>query len=511
MVTQTLTASELKKNLGNRWWRLNNLYWILDKYGKPVLFRPNRAQRRYLQNRHYLNVELKARQMGFSTVIQVDMLDRCLFNTNWNAGVIAQDLDTAGDIFENKLKFAFENLPRPLLDRFATKQDNARKLKFANGSSVTVGTSLRGGTLQQLHVSELGKIAARYPQKAREIRTGAFNTVAEGNLIDVESTAEGNEGEFFDRVQVAREHTDLALIEGRPLRKLEWKFHFFAWWQDPGYMTDPSGITIPHRLREYFERLQKEHGIKLMPGQKAWYVLKEADQGREDMHREYPSHPDEAFEVAIEGAYYAPQIRELRQAGRLTSVPVSDQLQVHTAWDLGMNDATAIWFFQVIGREIRVIDYYEHSDASLAHYAQVLRDKGYSYGRHFGPHDLEVRELFSGGEETRTRRLIALEDHGINFEVVPRISDMREGREAVRQRLPLCVFDQGRCEHGIKALENYKREWLANRGTYSNQPRHDWASHGAKAFETMARAPIFGIQTNQARPVQTGVGMGAWT
>lgn len=511
MGTPTLTATDLKRNLKNRWWRLNNLYTILDKKGKPIRFRPNRAQTWYLQNRHYLNVELKARQMGFSTVIQIDMLDRCLFNTNWQAGVIAQDLDTAGDIFDNKFKFAFESLPEPLRRRFATRQDNARKLKFANGSSVTVGTSLRGGTLQQLHVSELGKIAAKYPAKAKEIRTGAFNTVAEGNLIDVESTAEGNEGEFFDRVAIAREHTDKAAAEGRPLRKLEWKFHFFPWWHDPGYMTDPTGIVIPHRLIQYFDKLKKEHGIRLMPGQKAWYVLKEADQGSEDMHREYPSHPDEAFEVAIEGAYYAAMIRELRQAGKLTAIPVTDQLLVNTAWDLGMNDATAIWFFQVTGREIRVIDYYEHSDASIAHYAKVLRDKGYRYGRHFGPHDLEVRELFSSGEETRTRKQIAADDHGIQFETVERISDMREGREAVRQRLPLCVFDQARCEAGIKALENYKRQWLADRGTYSNHPLHNWASHGAKAFETLARAPIFGTNFTQARPVQQGAGMGAWT
>src|SRR5690554_5579563 len=108
------TAEELKRNLGDRWWRLNNLYWIIDKHGKPILFRPNRAQRRYLASRHYLNAILKARQMGFSTAIQIDMLDRCLFNTNWNAGVIAQDLDTAQDIFDNKLKFAFERLPEVL-------------------------------------------------------------------------------------------------------------------------------------------------------------------------------------------------------------------------------------------------------------------------------------------------------------------------------------------------------------------------------------------------------------
>lgn len=507
-----MKAQELKEKLANRWWRLNNLYYILDKRGRPVLFRPNAAQTYYLQHRHNLNSILKARQLGFSTAIQIDMLDRCLFNTNWNAGVIAQDKDTAIDIFDNKVKFAFDRLPPALQRKLAPSQDSARKLQFANGSSITVGTSLRGGTLQQLHVSELGKIAAQYPMKAKEIKTGAFNTIAEGQLIDVESTAEGQEGEFYDRVKLAQKHTDAAKQEGRELRSMEWKFHFFAWWQDPSYSTNPKGVAIPQRLMLYFDRLKSEHGIKLLPGQKAWYALKEEDQGAEDMHREYPSFPDEAFQVAIEGAYYAQMIRRARQDGRLTKVPVADGVPVHTAWDLGMNDMTSVWFFQVFGREIRLVDYYENSDAGFSHYAQLLGKKGYFYGNHYGPHDLEVRELFSSdGEAPKTRQEIALQ-YGIEFQVIPRLADMRDGREAVRQVLPQCVFDQEQCAEGIKALEHYRREWNQAKGVYSNQPRHDWSSHGAKAFETMARAPLFSGQgTRQARTVRQSGRMGAWT
>lgn len=506
-----MDTEELRKNLGDRWWRLNNLYYILDKYGKPILFKPNAAQAGYLKNRHYLNCILKARQLGFSTAIQIDMLDRCLFNSHWNAGVIAQDKTTAEDIFENKIKFAFDRLPEVLRKKFTTTSDSKRKLQFTNGSSVTVGTSLRGGTLQQLHVSELGKIAAKTPQKAREIRTGAFNTVAEGNLIDVESTAEGQEGEFYDRVNIARKHSDAAQSEGRKLRPMEWKFHFFPWHEDKAYTTDPSGITIPARLNAYFKKLYKEHGIKLTLGQRAWYALKEEDQGPEDMHREYPSFPDEAFQVAIEGAYYAGKIRELRQKGLITTIPVSDGLPVNTAWDLGMDDATSIWFFQIAGREIRLIDYYENNDAGFSHYAQVLKEKGYFYGSHYGPHDLEVRELFgSDGEKPKTRREIAM-GYGIDFTVVSRVPDMREGREAVRQILPLCAFDESNCADGIKSLEHYRREWNASKGVYSNQPRHDWASHGAKAFETMARAPLFTQGFTQGAREVKKRSMKAWT
>lgn len=503
------TATELKRCLSDRWWRLSHLYWILDKHGKPVIFRPNLAQRQYLTSRHFLNVNLKARQLGFSTAIQIDMLDRCLFNSNWKAGVIAQDLDSAGDIFNNKLKFAFESLPKALRERFATKQNNARRLEFTNGSSVTVGTSLRGGTLQQLHVSELGKIAAKYPDKAREIRSGALNTVAPGQLIDIESTAEGQEGVFYDMVQLARAQTDAAIAAKAKLKAMEWKFHFFAWWQDSTYMVDPSDVTIPARLVDYFRRLELERDIRLLPGQRAWYALKEREQGAELMKREYPAHPDEAFEGTTQGAYYADQIRELRTAGKLTAVPVSKEMPVHTAWDLGMNDQTAIWFFQIFGREIRLVDYYEHSDASFAHYARVLTDKGYWYGHHYGPHDLEVRELFSSADVPQTRREIAAQ-HGINFITIPRVSDMRDGREAVRRTLPQCVIDDERCDQGVKCLENYRRDWNQTKGVYSDQPRHDWASHGAKAFETLARAPIFGSSTTRARQIARR-SMAAWT
>lgn len=509
-----MDVETLKANLRDRWWRLNNLYHILDKYGNKVLFKPNLAQTGYLQNRHFLNCILKARQMGFSTAIQIDMLDRTLFNTNWNAGVIAQDRNTAEDIFENKVKFAFDNLPDVLRKKYATKQDNARRLQFTNGSSVTVGTSLRGGTMQQLHVSELGKIAIQYPKKAREIKTGAFNTVAAGNLIDVESTAEGQEGEFFDRVQIARKHTDQAKSENRPLHKMEWKFHFFPWWQDPNYQVSPEGITIPPRLTRYFKKLFKEHGIVLTPEQRAWYALKEEDQGDEDMYREYPSHPDEAFHVAIKGAYYASKIRELRQKGLITRIPIADGLPVHTAWDLGMNDMTSIWFFQIVGREIRLVDYFEDSDKGFGYYAKILREKGYYYGEHYGPHDLNVRELFgqgSDGEEPQKRVEIAA-GYGIHFTVVPRLQDMREGREAVRQILPTCAFDEENCADGIKGLESYRREWDQLKGVYSNQPRHDWASHAAKAFETMARAPLFAYRRTDSRERNIVTGkMGAWS
>ena len=493
--------AELVEKFSDRLWRLNNLYWIVDKSGNPVQFIMNRAQRRLLKAMHNRNVILKARQLGFSTFVQLYMLDAELWNSNMAGGVIAQDRESAEDIFTNKVRFAYDRLPQAIQAHLAPKQDSVRKLTFRNGSSMTVGTSMRSGTLQMLHISEMGKIAAKFPDKAREIVTGSMETVPLDGIVWVESTAEGREGAFYDLVQRARNLQD----SGRPLGPLDFRFHFFPWWEEPSYRDDPERAVIHPPLREYFDELEKKHGIKLTPEQKAWYAGKEATLG-EDMKREHPSHPDEAFEQAIVGAYYASQFRNLRQQRRITSVPHSPELQVNTAWDLGMSDSTAIWLFQVHGREIRVIDYIEDSGEGIAHYAELLKkrseEKKYRYGRHFAPHDINVRELGSG----ISRLEVALE-HGIRFEVVPRIERQADGIQAVRQVLPLCWFDEEKTTEGVKALEHYRKQWDERLGTYKSQPLHDWASHGSKAFETLARADVFRSAVREPVEVKTKVMM----
>lgn len=494
----------LAEKLKDRVWRLNNLYYILGKDGNTVRFRMNRAQRRLLKRMHHRNVILKARQLGFSTFIQIYMLDRCLFNSNQHAGVIAQDLEKAEDIFTNKLKFAFERLPEALQEALAPSQDRAKQLRFSNGSTISVGTSMRSGTLQMLHVSEMGKIAAKHPEKAREIVTGSFEAVPQGGLIWVESTAEGREGRFFDLVKEARDTQD----SGRQLTKMDWRFHFFPWWEEPGYRLDATGVVLHPHLVKYFDELEAKHGIKLDLEQKAWYAAKQRGMG-DDMRREHPSHPDEAFEQAVEGAYYASQFRSLRRKGQITQVPLTEGFPVHTAWDLGINDSTAIWFAQVIGREVRLIDYLEDHGEGLAYYARLLderaRDRGYHYGRHFGPHDIDVRELGTG-----VKRIDTALAHGIRFEVVPRVKVDADGREAVRQFLPTCWFDESACAEGIKALEHYRRAWNEKLGSWHAHALHDWSSHGAKAFETLARADLFGTFEARPREVQQ-VSLTAWS
>jgi hypothetical protein len=155
--------------------------------GTTTPFRLNWAQAELLSSLHECNLILKARQLGFTTFIQLFMLDACLFNSNIRAGTIAHRLDDARTIFRDKVKFPYDNLPDMLKAARPIVRDSADELVFGNNSSIRVSTSMRSGTLQYLHISEYGQVCARYPDKAREIRTGALNAVQAG-----ESTAEGN-------------------------------------------------------------------------------------------------------------------------------------------------------------------------------------------------------------------------------------------------------------------------------------------------------------------------------
>jgi hypothetical protein len=191
--------------------------------------------------------------------------------------------------------------------------------------------------------------------------------------------------------------------------------------------------------------------------------------------------------VEVRGAYYWQWIFQASKQGRIGSVPADPSAQVHTAWDLGMDDSTSIIFYQKIGKEFRLIDYYEENGVGLNHYAQILQEKSrkdkYIYGSHYAPHDIEVREMSSG----RSRRDVA-RDLGISFILVPRVRAKEDGIEAVRNTLPFCWIDSVRCEQLISCLENYRKQYDEKLDIYREQPVHDWSSHGADAMQTLALA-----------------------
>lgn len=496
------------KLLSDQYWRLNNLYKILDKDGRRITFKMNRAQERFFHDMHYRNVILKARQLGFSTFIDLYILDTCLFRPGIEAAIIADTQNNAEEIFRRKIMYPYEHLPSDLRQAIPPKtgtKGSAGQLQLANESIMNVTVSARSSTAQIIHSSELAKMAATHPDKADEFVSGTLGAASSNRaMIFMESTARGNRGVFFDYCQTAM-RTDREVEEGSRVRSnLDWKFHFFPWWEEPEYIL-PGPINTPSEVINYFNRLKADHNIDLTAEQRNWYAMMWIERGEERMRSEYPSYPDEAFEQSIEGSYFAKQMQKLRTLGQVTDVPYDSRLMVDTWWDIGMNDTTCIWFTQSVGREVRIIDFYENKDEGLEHYRDVLQGKGYVYDKHVGPHDLEVREFGTGS--SRYQAALQL---GIKFTVIPRPGSKMDSIQAVRGILPICWFDKKKCADGIVHLELYSKQLDAKRGVYRNTPKHDEHSHAADAFQTFARGHSFVEKLGNQMAVPVGRSSFSW-
>jgi len=206
-----------------------------------------------------------------------------------------------------------------------------------------------------------------------------------------------------------------------------------------------------------------------------------ADARKSMSEDQYEAEYECSFQAAVIGAYYGREMQQAERDKRITRVPWEPKLQVHTAWDLGIGDSTAIWFAQFSGREVRLIDYIENSGVGLDWYARALRDRPYVYGEHILPHDAEVKELGTGVSRLETLQSLGLQ----NTRIIPAQS-VEDGINGVRVLIPTCWFDAEKCERGINALRNYRREYDEKLKAFKTRPLHDWSSHGADAFRYLA-------------------------
>lgn len=481
-----MNDAELKHRLADPLWRIRNLYTIVDDEARELPFIPNAEQELLLRRLHNSNLVLKARQLGFTTAIDLLALDQCLFNRNFTSSIIAQSLPDAQRIFRNKVLKPYKALPRLVREFCPIKSASASEIVFENGSAISVGTSARGSTTQLLHVSEMGKIARRYPEKAAEIVSGAFEAVPLSGLKFVESTAEGRSGWFFEAVMEAMRRRQ----QGAKDTPLDWRLHFYPWWTKASYRVDASMVVLTDADRRYFAELQAKHGIKLDAAQQAWWVAKRKTL-LDLMFREYPSHEEEAFQASVAGMIYAAEMKVLRLLGRVGSVPLRPEFQVNTFWDFGVNDHNSIWLHQRVGSRNRFVRFFQDQNKGLRHYWQLLEgwrvENGAKWGMHFLPHDADQR--MQGAEVfTRKQTLVELGMAESRIKVVPRISDINTGIDLVKRMLPDCEFDEEGCPEGIDCLDNYSREWDDNLGDWSRSPRHDKYSHGADSFRQFAQA-----------------------
>jgi len=489
------TASDL----ANPYWRLNNLYYIKNKQGEKVKFRFNWAQELLYKGMWYMCLILKVRQLGITTLIQIFMLDRCLFNSNINAGVIAHNREDAQKFFKDKIKFAYDNLPAELKQRIPANNDSAGELSFANGSSIRVGTSLRSGTYQYLHVSEFGKICAKYPDKASEIITGSLNTVAAGQFVFIESTAEGDWGHFYDLCMQYKNYPESELTE------LDYKFFFFNWINHPEYRLK-ADVKIPADLEAYFIDLEHQLGIELTSEQKAWYTKKKGTQ-KSKMKQEYPSTVDEAFEQISEFAVYGEQIGKVLEEDRFCKLPVTANRPVDVFLDIGKStkaETTCAWFMQHNEPWYDFVDYYQNQLKPVGVYVKEIRDKGYNLGRWFIPHDADNQRDYD--MKTFKDRLISAGVKEDRIVVVPRVDQIKTGIDMMKEKFPACRFDETKTKDGWKALKAYRYEWDEKKAVLG-EPVHDWASHPSDAIRQMAQGYKPEDAEDEEFDIPAGVGL----
>lgn len=486
--------AEIEKLLLDPVWRISNLYKIVVKKGKILPFRPNEAQRKLLRWVFELKLKriliLKARQIGFSTVIEIIALDKALFSKNQQISIIADTDENAKKLLSRMVKFAYEKLDPDFKIGAGDLVNNVKSLSLENGCTIHASTRARSGTFQFMHISELGKISHKDPERAKEIKTGALPSVPPTGQIFIESTFEGGKGGlFYDMIKTAMETPDEHKTD------LDYHFLFFPWFDDPGNVIDGDFSQIDDERWEYFNELEESLKIDLSFEQRLWYYKTKQILG-DDMQKEYPSTPEEAFEVKVSGAYYDKEMSKMRAEGRICPVPHDPAVPMFTFWDLGMSDYMCIWFIQFVGREIHATNYYENEGEGFPFYKKILdqyqKDTNCVYGGHYAPHDIKVRELLSDG----ISRLEGALKIGIEFTEVS--SDKVDiGIREVRNILGRTLMDKDKCSHGINCLESYHKRTDEKNNIFWPVPVHDWSSHCADAKRTLAMALAKGLISNQ--------------
>jgi hypothetical protein len=471
----------IKEKLGSKLWRMNNLYTIRNKEGDKMIMKLNHSQMKVLKKyKHNRKLILKSRQQGISTLFLAYYLDDCWFKPGYQAGIQSYGLDESEKL-SIRAELMWDDLSQDIKDLMGLSvvANNSKGMTFSNGSILKIG-NFRGDTLQGLHVSELGKIAKKYPEKAKELKTGAFQAVGKNNKITVESTGEGKSGMLFDMWIKAEKHK----AQGKPLTPLDFQPIFLSWLEDPDCTLDQE-VDIPREVTQYLDDIEVVLDIKLTKQQRWWYAKKK-EELTEDMTQEYPTTPDEAFLSGKDGSYYLKlYIEHILKPKHLIKDLYDPQLKVHVVMDLGYNDTMVLLFFQQWTDGVRIIDEYHTNGEPISHYVDMLFEKrdtlGYKYGDIFGPHDIEVTSLNDG----KSRKDIFYE-YGIVVYPLKKQS-VHDGIELVRKWIPKTWIDQD-LTYIHDTYVNYRKQWDEKAGVWKDKPLHNEWSNPADAIRYMCQA-----------------------
>lgn len=508
----------------------SGLYVIENKSGNKMPFEMNYAQHIvYAASlRHSRIIVLKSRQQGISTLWLLSYIDDGITNDSFAIGLMSQGKKESQTLL-SRTTVALEGLPGAVVKLLGISviKNNSEAISFSNGSIMYIQTSFRSGTLQRLHISEMGKISAKYPEKARETKSGSLQAIAPGNTVVVESTAEGRKNEFYKMWHEAADYVGARTgMDFYPV--------FLSWVDDPDCNIDIAQKADAEAI-EYFVKC--EHNVNMMRGtttfklsdkQKWWWIAKKRELP-EDIFQEYPATPDEAFAAVRDGAYYAVSYtnlvkdkqeihllspdeiaaenklttksrsytimcRKLKLVSlepewyELTHLLYDKHLPVYASCDLGKNDMWVTIYFQVHSdlngkREWRVIGCYGKEKAyglGIQHYVDEAKSRPYRIARWYLPHDANVEDL--SADKSRADIFRAL---GCKVKVLRVTSSVNNDISICRANMPMLWIDTDEAELIVDMMYNYSKEWDSKGGCWKDRPLHDLWSNPADGFRYM--------------------------
>jgi len=322
-------------------------------------------------------------------------------------------------------------------------------------------------------VSEFGKIANKYPERAKETKTGTLQAISPGNTVAIESTAEGD-NDFKAMWMQAEE----AVAQGKQLAGKDFLPVFLSWLDDPD-CTSSSPEEASLSQEQYFDELEAELNITIRQEQRNFWIQQYRELG-DAIFQEYPATPEEAFTKVRDGTYYSVLFSNfVAKKGQIKSELYDPMLETYVMMDLGVNDMFVLVYFQRWRTEWRIVDEYMNTGEGLEFYVKHMRSTPYRITNVICPHDIRVTELGTGKS-----RLARLRELGVeNIEVLTR-SSILDGIEKVRATIPNMWVDS-KCTYIIDCMRNYSKEWDDIHGVWKAKPLHDKWSHGADAIRGM--------------------------
>ena len=470
--------------LQSRLWRLNNLYTIADKKGNLRKFKMNYAQHIVYSKfiKHPRLIILKSRQQGISTLILVLFFDIVVFFPHQACGIMSI-VEVASKELMERIKLLWNTLPSTIkeLSGLSETSNSASCLSLSNQSRLFCKTSFRGSALQAMHVSELGKIANDLI-KLRELKTGSMQTVAPNQPLIIESTAEGaNEFKvMWDKAMaILNSGVEFSIRDFFPI--------FLSWLDDPD-CNDNTDQSPSNEDLKNFKELEKA-GLIITQTQRNFWVQKRAELGSEDIYREYPATPEQAFKASDNPYFWQTDFvaKVVEPKHILPTITYNERYPIFVSQDLGVSDYYVLLFFQYYNGNIYILEDYKNTGQHPKFYAQYIIDRfkelnvaSTNYELIF-PHDAVKIDLMSEGK----KRSDVFYEMGLKKHNQLGRDDRLKGVELVRQYIPNIYLNNAKAYYSFECFMNYKKRKDKANNILTSDACKDKYCHGADAIRYM--------------------------